>query len=494
MNICEKYSTPSRPERILQFGEGNFLRAFADWMVDGANKKGVYDGNIVICQPIESGLCDALNAQKGVYTAILRGLEGGRKLEDFYQVTSVSRCINPYKDYGALMGLARSPESEVVISNTTEAGIAYRAGERLEDRPPVSFPAKAAAFLYERYKAFGGAAEKGLLFLPVELIEENGRKLKELILKHAAEWELPAGFARWVEENNHFCDTLVDRIVTGYPREEAASLEERLGYEDRLITTGEPFHLWVIQGRKEWAERLPLREAGFNVLWTDDLTPYRTRKVRILNGAHTMSALAAYLCGHDTVLEMMGDALFLEYIKRGLKGEIMPTLTLPMEELESFAGSVLERFANPFIKHKLLDISLNSASKFRERCLPSILGYMEREGKPPRLLSFAWAAFARFYKGAQADGGAYTGAREGGGAYTVRDGAEVLDFFGKLWSGPGARGDWEGFASEMLASAELWGRDLSGEAKLRSAVAEDLGKIMRDGVKGALRARIGESL
>ncbi|WP_343208291.1 tagaturonate reductase [Anaerolentibacter hominis] len=455
------------PEKILQFGEGNFLRAFADWMIDNANEAGDYQGSVVLCQPIAQGMGEVINSQDGVYTLVMRGIEDGEPVEKTKKITSVSRCINPYENYEALMELARSADLEVVISNTTEAGIAYREGDKLDDAPPASFPAKVTAFLYERYKAFNGDPARGLLFLPVELIDHNGENLKRIVLQYAAEWDLGPEFIRWVDEDNHFTSTLVDRIVTGYPRDEAEAFAQKLGYEDNVIVTSELFNLWVIQGKKEWSDILPIHKHGGNVIWTEDVTPYRTRKVRILNGGHTGTVLAAYLSGHNIVLDLMNDNLFKTYLDKMLFQEIIPTLDLPKEELEEFAGAVGARFANPYIKHNLLDISLNSCSKFNARCLPSLLAYVERMGKLPKLLTFSLAAFIKFYQGRMEDG-VYMGCRADGTKYQIRDDAEVLDFFSKVWE----IGTPVTIAAAVLSNESFWsGRDLTEVEGLADAVA-----------------------
>jgi tagaturonate reductase len=350
--------TKDYPEKILQFGEGNFLRAFADWMIDKANHQGLYRGSVVLCQPLAQGLGPIINSQDGLYTLAMRGIEDGKPVERIQQITSVSRCINPYEDYEALMSLARSADLEVVISNTTEAGISYHAGDKLTDRPPHSFPAKICAFLYERYQHFQGASDKGLLFLPVELIDNNGANLLRIVLQYADEWGLSEEFKTWVKEANHICSTLVDRIVTGYPRDQLDYFAEKLGYEDKTLVTSEIFNLWVIEGKQEWADILPIHKTDAHVLWTDNVTPYKKRKVRILNGGHTSSVLAAYLSGHDIVLEMMNDPVFEKYLDKVLYDEVIPTLDLPKDELVQFAADVKDRFRNPYIKHKLLDISL----------------------------------------------------------------------------------------------------------------------------------------
>ncbi len=469
------------PEKVLQFGEGNFLRAFVDWMINKANKDGIYQGSIVLCQPIAQGLKKMINDQDGVYTLAMRGAENGTPVENIEIITSVSRCINPYEDedYDELMKLARSEDLEVVVSNTTEAGIAYHEGDKLTDRPPVSFPAKVTAFLYERYKAFTGAMDRGLLFLPVELIDNNGAELKRIVLQYADEWELGEEFKNWVVNANEFTSTLVDRIVTGYPRDQIDYFEEKLGYKDNVIDTSELFNLWVIEGDKKWADKLPVHKTDANVIWTDDVKPYKKRKVRILNGAHTSTVLAAYLAGYDIVVDFMKDDVIRTFMNDVIYKEVIPTLDLPKEELESFAAAVNDRFANPYIKHKLLDIALNSCSKFNARCLPSLLSYAEEKGELPKCLTFSLAAFIKFYQGEMKDG-AYTGTRKDGTQYPLRDDADVLKFFADVWADPDAGK----VAQAVLSHTEFWsGRDLTEVAGLLDAVAGYLKEMETKDIK-----------
>lgn len=467
------------PEKVLQFGEGNFLRAFVDWMIDKANRDGIYRGSIVLCQPIAQGLKDMINAQDGVYTLAMRGAENGQPVENIEVITSVSRCINPYENYEDLMEIARSADLEVVVSNTTEAGIAYHEGDRLTDRPPVSFPAKVTAFLYERYKAFNGDPQKGLLFLPVELIDNNGAELKRIVLKYAEEWELGQEFTEWVNTANEFTSTLVDRIVTGYPRDEISYFEEKLGYKDNIIDTSELFNLWVIEGDKKWADKLPVHKTDANVIWTDDVKPYKKRKVRILNGAHTSTVLAAYLAGFDIVGDFMKDDTVRTFMNDVIYKEVIPTLDLPKEELESFAAAVNDRFANPYIKHNLLDIALNSCSKFNARCLPSLLGYVEEKGKLPKCLTFSLAAFIKFYQGEWKDG-VYTGTRKDGTQYPLRDDEAVIRFFADAW----AENDAEKTAESVLSNKDFWsGKDLTEVPGLKDAVAGYLKEMDKKEIK-----------
>ncbi len=482
--IEKKYG--NYPEKILQFGEGNFLRAFADWMIDEANERGDYQGSIVLCQPIGDfpKMSDMINAQDGIYSLAMRGIEHGEAVEKIRPITSVSRCINAYRDYDSLMEIARSTELEVIISNTTEAGIAYKEGDQLTDTPASSFPAKIAQFLYERYKAFEGDMSRGLLFLPVELIDDNGTKLKSIVLRYANEWNLEKEFINWIEEANKFTNTLVDRIVTGYPKDQIDYFEEKNGYTDDVIVTSEVFNLWVIEGKKEWADILPIHKGEANVIWTEDVNPYKMRKVRILNGGHTSTVLAAYLAGHNFVLDLMKDDVFGSYLEKLLYNEVIPTLELPKEELEEFAKAVSERFANPYIKHNLLDIALNSCSKFNARCLPSLLAYVEKYNEIPKLLTFSLAAFIKFYQVTNIDG-KYMGKRADGTQYQVKDDADILEFFEKIW----ATSNVLEITKSVLSNTSFWsGMDLTEIDGLETAVArylEDMNnKDMRECVAG----------
>ncbi len=480
--------TNHAPEKILQFGEGNFLRAFADWMIDKANAQGLYEGRIVLCQPIAQGLSEKINAQNGMYTLAMRGIENGEAVEKIQQITSVSRCINPYQDYQALLDMACSPDLEVVISNTTEAGISYHAGDSLTDAPPHSYPAKVCAFLHARYQHFAGAADKGLLFLPVELIDNNGANLKRIVLQYAQEWCLDTAFITWVDTHNYFCSTLVDRIVTGYPRDQIDYFEQKNGYRDDCIVTSELFNLWVIEGKQEWAEILPIHKTDAHVIWTEDVKPYKKRKVRILNGGHTSSVLAAYLAGHEVVLDMMNDTVFEKYLDKVLYEEVIPTLDLPRADLLQFASDVKDRFRNPYIKHRLLDISLNSCSKWCARCLPSLLGYVDVVGTLPQALAASLAAFIKFYQGAF-ENDTYMGHRADGTAYAIKDDAEVLSFFAQVWTLPS---DIE-IAQAVLGHTAFWdGKNLNEVAGLTDAVAGYLSAMQQKSMREVITALVEE--
>ncbi len=308
-SITEACKPVQRPEKILQFGEGNFLRAFVDWMVDIGNEKTDFNGNVVMVQPLENGMAGMINDQNGLYTTVLRGVQNGQTVSELRTINSVSRCIQAYAEYDTYMDLSKSEDLEFVVSNTTEAGISYNPADKLEDKPQASFPGKVTAFLYNRFKHFNGAKGKGLVFIPCELIDKNGDKLKEIVLQYASEWKLEGAFIDWINEECDFCNSLVDRIVPGYPRDEADALCTELGYKDNLLCAAEIFHLWVIETKKDHSKKLPLADAGLNVIWTDDMSFYRTRKVRILNGAHTMTVPAAFQYGLDTVEDCIKECM-----------------------------------------------------------------------------------------------------------------------------------------------------------------------------------------
>lgn len=408
-------------EKVIQFGEGGFLRGFVDWMLQKVNETTDFDGQVVVVQPIEQGMCDMLSAQNCVYTHVCRGSEG----VEVKKIDVISRCVKPYEDWNAYMALAENADFRFIVSNTTESGIVYSDADKITDAPPKTFPAKVTLLLKKRFDL----GLPGFIFLPCELINRNGDNLKKCILQYADLWNLGADFKEWVEKDNVFTNTLVDRINTGYPKGEDLGL----GYEDNMANTSEFFHLWVIETDYDLASEINFAAADLNVIITPDkLEMYRTRKVRILNGAHTSLVPYALLEGKDTVKSCIDDPVMYEHIRKCVFDEIIPTLDLPKEELESYANSVLERFGNPYIKHYLSAIALNSVSKFKVRVLPSILEYIKRYDKMPTTLLFAFKKLIEFYK-----------------TDMTNDDADVVDFM-KNHS-----------TVEILANAELWGEDIS---------------------------------
>jgi tagaturonate reductase len=467
-----------RPIRVLQYGEGNFLRAFVDWMLDELNRKTGFNGAAAVVQPIPQGRAGALAAQDCLYTLYLQGLRGGKPLREHRVISSIRTAIDPYQDYDAYEALARCETLRYIVSNTTEAGIAFHAGDRLTDRPPVGYPAKLAAFLYRRFQAFAGDPKKGCVILPCELIDRNGDRLRKLMLRCASEWELPPAFTDWLENACTFCCTLVDRIVSGYPKDDIAAVTAELGYEDALVDVGEQFHLWVIEG-PEWIGReLPFAEAGLNVKFVGDVTPYRTRKVRILNGAHTALTPVAYLAGLDTVGEAVADPLVGKFVRGALYEEILPTLPMPEAELAEFTAAVLERFGNPYVRHYLTSIALNSVSKYKTRVLPTVTGALEKGGKPPRRLLFALSALFAFYRG-----------QRDCSPIPLQDEAAVLEFFRGEWARcDGSETALRALAKAALAREDFWGRSLLALPGVYDAVTDGLCLIESRGMRAALES------
>lgn len=418
------YRKQIRPERVIQFGEGGFLRGFVDWILQILNEETDFNGNAVVVQPIEQGMCDMLQKQDCVYTHIMRGLRDGKPSVDKKIIDVISRTVKPYDDYDAYLRLAENPDFRFIVSNTTESGIEYIEEDRPDDTPPKSFPAKLTALLQKRFEL----GLSGFIFMPCELIDKNGENLKKCILKYADNWDLGEEFKNWIETENIFCNTLVDRIVTGYPKGEKIDL----GYEDNMLNTSELFHLWVIEGPRSILKELPFDKTKLNIIITDNLEMYRTRKVRILNGAHTSMIPYAMLEGIETVKECMENDKIRSFVNKCVFEEIIPTLDLPKEDLIDYADNVFERFNNPYIRHLCASISLNSVSKFKVRVLPSILEYIKRTGKTPQNLIFALVKLIEFYKNC-----------------TPNDDPEIISFMK------------EKSVKEILANEKFWDTDLS---------------------------------
>jgi len=465
------------PEKVLQFGEGNFLRCFVDWMFHQLNQKAGFNGSIVVVQPIEMGMVDMLNDQDGLYTVYLRGLVNGSVVSTHETINVISRGLNPYTQFAEYIQTAENPAMRYVISNTTEAGISFNANDQATDAPPSSYPAKLAVWLYHRYKTFGGDISKGVHIIPCELIDKNADMLKKVIQQLATEWKFEEGFTKWLAEACTFNNTLVDRIVPGYPKDRIEEITQELGYEDKIVVEGEPFHLWVIQPQSDELEKeLPFPSIGLDVLYVKDVTPYKVRKVRILNGVHTSLVPVAYLYGIDTVRESMEDPIVGKFIKEALFEEIIPTLDLPQQELEDFAAAVLERFANPFIKHLLMSISLNSWAKFETRVLPSILEYKKRKGAIPQKLAFSLAATIAFYKG-----------KRGEETIAIKDDADVLELLQLAWSKyNGTDASLKEVVSTVLAYEKNWKQNLNLVEGLAEAVTTHLAAIQHQGMKTAI--------
>lgn len=419
-------------ERVIQFGEGGFLRGFVDYFLYKLNEKEVWDGKVVIVQPIEKGMCEMLSAQNCEYNLYLRGIENGEIINEKTHIDVISRCVNTYTQFDDYLTLAENPDFRFIISNTTEAGIEYLGTEKIDDRPAKSYPAKLTQLLYKRFTL----GLKGFILLPCELIDNNADNLKECIIKYAKLWELGDDFINWINEENHFCNTLVDRIVTGFPKDEAENLWKEIGYQDNLLDTAEIFHLWVIEGHHE--DELPFNKAGYNIVWTDDVKPYKKRKVRILNGGHTSMVLGAYLYGLTTVGECLNDETVHAFLDKCIFDEIIPTLGNTETDV-NFGKAVIERFKNPFIKHQLLSIALNSVSKFAVRVLPTIIEYKEKFAAYPPALTFSLAALIAFYRTDKSN-----------------DNEEIMAFMK------------DAKVEDIMKRSDYWGQDLSDMAPLVS--------------------------
>lgn len=472
-------SAQTYPERILQFGEGNFLRAFANWMIHKMNKEAGFDAGVVAVQPIDQGLIKMLNEQDGLYTLYLNGIKNGEAVSEHEVIDCIQRGLNPYDNYDEYLAIGDNAELRFVISNTTEAGISYNEGDKLDDAPAKSFPAKLTALLHRRFKTFNGDSSKGLIFIPCELIDRNGDNLRRIILQYAANWKLGAEFTSWIENDNIFCNTLVDRIVPGYPKSKIEAITEELGYQDNLVVEGEQFHLWVIEGPASVKDEFPSEKIGLNVVFTDNMEPYRTRKVRILNGAHTSMVPVSYLYGIETVRESLEDEVIGQYVKDVIFNEICPTLDLPEEELNSFANDVLDRFRNPYLVHALMSISLNSIAKFKTRVLPSILEYQKRKNHLPEKLVFSFASLIAFYKG-----------EVNGKTIAVNDDKEVLDFIQSKWQTYDGNVDsLRSIVNVILSNEAFWGQDLTDVEGLSEKITENLNDILSEGMQAVLNGK-----
>ena len=473
MNVLNRNTVQAESftERILQFGEGNFLRAFANWIIHEMNHQANFDAGAVVIQPIADGLIKTLNDQDGLYTLYMNGIKNGEVLSERKVVDCIQRGINPYEDYDAYLANAENTNLRFVISNTTEAGISYNPEDNLEDAPQTSFPGKLTALLYKRFHFFNGASEKGLIVIPCELIDRNGDNLKKIVLQYATDWNLDKGFVSWINNDNIFCNTLVDRIVPGYPRDKIDTITEELGYIDHLIVEGEQFHLWVIEAPESVKNEIPAKTCGLNIVFTNNMEPYRTRKVRILNGAHTSLVPVSYLYGIDKVRESLEDQVVGKFIQDAIFEEICPTLDLPEQELIQFSNAVLERFRNPYLEHDLISISLNSISKYKTRVLPSVLEYIKRKNALPKRLLFSLAALIAFYRGDR-----------NGVNIPLKDDQSVLDFFAVQW----VAFDVKAIAKATLQNVDFWGQDLTQFNGLLKEVTTSLNAITKHGMKEAL--------
>ena len=464
-NVSELYTKAKHPIRILQFGEGVFLRAFVDYAVDVANEENGFDGSIAVIMP-RAGKTDRFAKQNDIYTVCLRGQQDGRVYKENRVITAVQTVLSARDEYEDFMALAHEDSLEFIVSNTTDAGIVFNENDAFTDCPPATFPAKLTKFLYERYTFYQGSADKGLTMLPTELNDNNGKLLQHCVNQYVAKWNLEPAFQAW----------LVDRIVVGYPADSIADLQAELGYEDNLLDQAEPFSLWVI-GDPALASRLPLNSSKFHVEFTDHLQAFKEQKVRILNGAHTSMVLGAYLAGLDYVGQCMEDPVIRQSLDQTVFDEIVPTVNLPKEKAVAFAKAVYERFENPFVKHALLAISLNSISKWKNRVLPTFKDSLAATGKLPKWLTYSFAAFLAFYRTTQAGEHCLVGSRPGN-TYEIHDDEDKLAFV-KEQAGKGTAD----YVKAIMARSDWWGEDLSAIDGFADAVTAHLDRMAEIGVK-----------
>lgn len=467
-----------RPERIIQFGEGNFLRAFVDWIISNMNEKTDFNSSVVVVQPIEKGMIDALNAQDGLYHVNLQGLSNGEVINSLRMIDVISRALSPYQDFDAFLSLAEQPEMRFVISNTTEAGINFDPSCKLDDAPASSYPGKLTQLLYHRFKHFAGDPTKGLIIFPCELIFLNGHKLKETIYQYIELWNLGEEFKAWFESACEVYATLVDRIVPGFPRKEIEQIKAKLDYDDNMVVQGEAFHLWVIEAPESVAEEFPANKAGLNVLFVPSEEPYHERKVTLLNGPHTVLSPVAFLAGVDIVRDACQHEVIGKFIHRVMFDELMETLNLPKAELQKFAEDVLERFNNPFVDHQVTSIMLNSFPKYATRDLPGLKEYLKRKGSLPEGLVLGLAAIMVYYRG---------GKRADGVEIIPNDAPEIMALLSQLWS----EGSVENLVERVLGTTSIWGEDLNSIPLLAERVAYYIDKIQNQGMLQTVKELVG---
>jgi tagaturonate reductase len=470
----------SYPSRIIQFGEGNFLRAFTDWMVNKMNQEIDFNAGIEVVQPLPLGMVDRLNDQQGLYHVYLKGIKEGQPVKEFTLIEAINKGINPYTDYDLYEQAFLNPDIRFIFSNTTEAGIALDESDTLEMKPQQSFPGKVAALLYHRYKAFKGALDKGLIFFACELIEKNGDTLKKCVRQHAENWKLGDEFIQWVHQSCAFCNTLVDRIVPGFPKDEIAQLQQELGYEDQLVVVGEYFHFWVIEA-PDWVQKeFPAAKAGLDVKFVDDITPYREQKVLVLNGCHTGSFAVAFLSGLETVREAFEHPVTGRYMRELVEDEVLAVLEGTEQELHIFANKILERFRNPYIRHQWQSIALNAMSKWETRNLPTVLKYYKIYGTLPQKQVFSLAAMIAYFKG-----------EVNGTSYPMQDDQWILDFYREAWAEcDGSIPSVEKLVEKLLGLEKVWKQNLNLIPGLTTTVTNYLINIQQVGMLEAVKAVI----
>ena len=473
------YDKPQRPVKIMQFGEGNFLRAFVDWIIQRLNDDGAINASVVVVQPMPFGRVKELKEQDGLYTLRLEGIDNGETVKNSRVIDVIGDLMNPFEEYDRFIAYGESEDLEVIISNTTEAGIAVDPTDTDLTVCPKSFPGKLLALLKRRYDYFKGDMKKGLAIIPCELIDNNGDELYRCLTELAKINNMDEKFIEWMQKANHFTSTLVDRIVPGYPKNEIENIQKETGYIDNNVVKGEIFHLWVLKKEEYVQKVLPADKTGLNVIFADSIKPYKQRKVKILNGSHTAMVPIAYLCGIDTVGEAVGDKVIGKFVHDFVFDEVNPTIDLPQDQMVAFANSVIERYKNPFIRHELMSIALNSTTKFRTRLLPTLEDYIRITGKLPQHLLFAFAALVEFHKGVR-----------GSEKIALNDDPALLAHWAELWAG--FNGDYGDLAKKALGWEQAWGMDMNGlHPEITATVARYLRAMDTKGMRAAVECFVG---
>lgn len=466
------------PEKVLQFGTGVLLRGLPGYFIDKANRQGLFNGRIVVVKSTAQGDTSAFEKQDGLYTLCIRGIEDGNKVEENIIHSCISRVLSAAEEWEQILECAHSQDMQVIISNTTEVGIQL-VNDDIRRHPPVSYPGKLLAFLYERFRAFGGSAISGMVIVPTELIPDNGKKLESIVLELAHLNGLEDEFIEWLENHNHFCNSLVDRIVPGKPDENVQSaLEEELGYSDKLMTMSEVYRLWAIEGDEHIRQVLSFAEADTGVVIAPDIDLHRELKLRLLNGTHTLSCGLAFLAGCDTVKEAMDDEAVSGFITALMQGEIAPSIPYPVDQdtAQEFGARVLDRFRNPHIRHQWINITMQYSSKMKMRCLPVLLKHYEEQEEAPGLFALGFAAYLYFMKAVERKGGQYFGELNGI-KYPIQD--DQAEVFYKRWTGLSTAG----LVREALCDTGFWGLDLNSLPGFTQAVTEKLNGILHNNIR-----------
>ncbi len=473
------FNKPKRKIKIMQFGEGNFLRAFVEWIIQDLNDKGAICSDVVLVQPMPFGRVNEIAAQDGLYTLRLEGIDGGKNVKKSQVINVVGDCVNPFADYEKFLKYGESEDLEIIISNTTEAGIAVDQTDTDFTACPKSFPGKLLALLKRRYDKFGGDENKGLNIIPCELIDNNGDELYRCLIELAQINKMDAAFIGWIKSACHFTSTLVDRIVPGYPKNEIEEIRKETGYIDNNVVKGEIFHLWVLKKEPSVQKALPADSTGLNVIFADDIKPYKQRKVKILNGSHTALVPVAYLAGIDTVGEAMNDPAIEKFVRDFVFDEVNPTIDLPQHQMTAFANSVIERYRNPYIRHELMSIALNSTTKFKTRLLPTLTDYVRIKGELPQHLIFAFAALVLFHRG-----------KRGNEDIKLADDPAYLEKWNALWAE--FDGDYENLARKVLGWKDAWDTDMNGiHPQIAQTVAKYLKAMSENGMRAAVDCFVG---